>query len=118
MEIRVTFAADDRTLELLKAILEHEIRTDRRLAALTEKVDELMTVTTEVRALTARIDEATNAIGARLQALADRLEGDISAADAALIKADLEAEATRLEAMGRDPANPIPPEPPMPTPGG
>lgn len=55
------------------------------------------------------LDEATNAVAARLEALANQLdEFDLNASNA------VRAEATRLRSLAADPENPVPPVEPEP----
>lgn len=73
-----------------------------RLEAIERKVAKMHE---EMNAFFARMDKATSDIAARLEKLAT---------DPALpadIKAKLETEIATLEAMGKDPANPLPPTP-------
>lgn len=66
--------------------------------------------------LRAALNEATNKIADRLQALHDKLDqSGISAADEQAAIDALLVEVDRLHAMGTDPANPVPPvtDPPI-----
>jgi hypothetical protein len=72
-----------------------------------------------------RLDSATNEVAADLTDLRDRLQQAIVDKDQAVqdavnaVLGDFDAPISRLEAIGQDPANPVPdPEPtPEPTPG-
>jgi hypothetical protein len=100
---------------------------DERIARIETLLERLMAVTQEVRDVLQRVDATTNTIAAgtanvaqRIDALAARVVGGISDADAQDIKAQLMQSADRLEAvsttlteLGKDPANPIPPVPPV-----
>lgn len=55
-----------------------------------------------------RIDDATNAVAARLDKLSEQLKNGLSAEEAAQVVAQLQADADRLEVLGKDPANPVP----------
>lgn len=83
----------------------------RRLEA---KLEVLMAVAQDIKALLAQIDAATNQIATRIQQLSDRLAGGVSAEEAQEIQQQLAAEVSRLQALGADPTNPVPPTPPTP----
>jgi hypothetical protein len=70
-----------------------------------------MAATQDVLNLITAIDVATTAIAARIQALIDQLSAGMSPADVATVEAGLQAEVTRLQALGTDPNNPVPPVP-------
>lgn len=61
----------------------------------------------ETTAIIKRIDDATNKVATKLQALIDKANsaGTVTAAE---IRAALEPEVQRLEGLGADPANPVP----------
>ena len=93
------------------------------------KLEELMTlVKADFDSLTTAIDQATDAIATRLSAAEAKIQGletalangdPITQEDLAAIRANLNAEVTRLQALGQDPANPVPVEvvnPPAPGP--
>lgn len=80
-----------------------------RLKHLQERVEKLMALSQESRDLLKKVDTATSAIGARIQALLDK-EGTTEAE----FRAALTPLAESLEAMGKDPNNPVPPLPPVP----
>lgn len=62
----------------------------------------------KIAALIVKFDDATNVIAARIQKLID--SGGLSPeSEAALV-----AEVAKLEALGQDPNNPVPPDPGMP----
>ena len=83
----------------------------RRLDLLERKVSAMHD---EFKAAVTRLEKATTTVGARLDKLASQIEGGLSAAEAAPIVAELTALGDKLEAMGKDPANPDPE--PMPDP--
>lgn len=73
--------------------------------------DAIMATQAEFGAVLTRIDTATNEVAADLQALRDQIAGaGMSAEDEAAILAGLDAAASRLEGIGRDPENPVPVE--------
>lgn len=55
------------------------------------------------------VNDATNAIAARIQKLLDIIAaGGMTDAEEAQVKAGLEAAITQLQALGQDPQNPVP----------
>ena len=93
-------------IEQLKILHRMEVRflRIRQLLDLANlsKEEQDMAVDPKVAALITQFDDATNAIAARIQKLIDAggLNADSEAA--------LQAEVTKLQALGADPANPIP----------
>lgn len=73
------------------------------LAELKALKEAVLTQSEKIAELTTRLDAATNEIASDLQALRDKLA---SVTDVDL--APLDASISRLEALGRDPENPIP----------
>jgi hypothetical protein len=80
-----------------------------KLETLEGKVGELMALSQESKDLLKKVDDATSAIGARIQALLDRPNTTEQEFRDALTPI-----ATALENLGKDPVNPIPPMPPTP----
>lgn len=73
----------------------------------------------ELTAVLARIDSATNAVAAKLDALAAQISTSMTAEEVSTVVASLSTEADRLEAMGKTATNPVPEVPvvaPEPTP--
>lgn len=64
----------------------------------------------DTKQLIAQMNTATNAVAARIQALIDRLANSPSDADLKEINDGLTAEVNRLNGLGADPAQPIPPD--------
>lgn len=62
----------------------------------------------DIKTLLTAIDAATNAIAARIQKLSDQLANGLSPEDAQAVADSLNAEVTRLQALGSDPNNPVP----------
>lgn len=99
------------------AVLLLEARTIPRLFTRLEKL-----IMATADALAARIDAATNEVASDLKAVRDRLAAVAAAADtdkqaavdAAL--AQLDGPIARLEALGADPADPVPDQPAGPVP--
>ena len=62
----------------------------------------------DVKALIAAINEATNVLAAKLQALIDQINaGGMTAGQEAEIVADLESVKSALQALGADPESPV-----------
>jgi methyl-accepting chemotaxis protein len=78
-------------------------RIEEALELLAEKVGEIMAVSLEVQQVVAQLDQATNDIAARIQALLDR-SPSLSEED----KAELNRVVLALQELGKDPANPVP----------
>jgi len=85
-------------------------KLDRILSLLgvlqTQQQEHHMAVSAQIQAFSERVNLATNELAADLQALRDKI-----AAGTALTPEDvavLDGIATQLEAMGKDPENPIP----------
>ena len=95
--------ADSLSLSTVDRDLLREIVT--RLDRIERKVDHMHE---EFKKVLKRIDDATNAIAQRIDALAARLEGGLTQEEAVDIKAQFEAEADKLEGLGKDPNNPVP----------
>lgn len=75
-----------------------------------DRIEENMATKQDFETLLAAVDEATNKIAARIQALTDKLgQGGMTAEEEAAIKTSLEAEVAKLQALGADPENPVPP---------
>lgn len=68
----------------------------------------LMTIKQDFDALVGKIDEGTNKVSARIDALAASVKSNMTEAEVSDLKTKLGAEADKLEAMGKDPADPVP----------
>ena len=79
-----------------------------RLEVLERKVDELMGVANDIKALLTQIDAATTAVANRLADLAGRITNSMSDAEVTEIKTQMAAKVDRLTALGHDPNNPVP----------
>lgn len=73
-----------------------------------------MAIDPTLMAVLARIDAATNAVAAKLDALAAQISTNMTPAEVATVVASLSTEADRLEAMGKTATNPVPDVPPVP----
>jgi len=70
--------------------------------------EKLMAIAKDIKDLTQKIDEATNAVAARLDGLGGQIKNAMTDAEVAEVKAGLQAEVDKLTALGQDPANPVP----------
>ena len=80
------------------------------LDSIIEKLEKIMALGQDILDLLNRIDIATSAIAARIQKLIDLLtkaSGGLTAEEAQAIADKLSVETAALEAMGKDPANPV-----------
>ncbi len=71
--------------------------------------DYLMALSQDLKDLTKAIDDATNKVAARIDALAAKISNSMTDAEVAEVKAGLQAEVDKLTALGQDPDNPVPP---------
>ncbi len=67
-----------------------------------------MALKDDVQKLIAAMNDATNAIAARIDALKAQIAGGVTPEDATAITDALTAEVAKLQALGADPANPVP----------
>lgn len=80
--------------DLAKAI--HELRST------------IMALSTDLKALTKAIDDATNVVATEITDLKSQIHNSMTDAEVADVKAGLQAQADRLSAIAADPANPVP----------
>ncbi len=78
------------------------------LTCLTRIGDALMALSQDLKDLTKKIDDATTAVAARIDALTAKITNSMTDAEVADVKAGLQAESDRLTALGADPNNPVP----------
>lgn len=88
-------------------------RIEAKLDGLIARGETQMTDIKDVKAIVAEIDSATNAVAAKLDAQAKRIEELIAAGGAtpeqlAELATSLTTERDRLQTLGADPANPVP----------
>jgi methyl-accepting chemotaxis protein len=95
-------------MRVLCAVLEKLLRGQRRIldnqTTIIERIDAMSQVLDQIKDYAAKIDKATNAIAARIQALVDKVNSGTASAEE--IAAVLQPEVDRLTEMGKDPANP------------
>ena len=84
---------------------------DAALAPIISRLEKVMNAKFEE--VLKRIDDATNAIAAKLDAYADQIANGLTSGQAAELVGMLQADADRLEAIGK-PDNPVPPVDPTP----
>jgi hypothetical protein len=95
-------------MRVLCAVLEKLLRRQQRIldnqTTIIERVEDMSQVLDQIKDFAAKIDEATNAIAARIQALVDKVNAGTATPEE--IAAVLQPEVDRLTEMGKDPANP------------
>lgn len=84
-------------------------KQDRILAGIAELKEIAMTLKQDLDTLIAALDEATTAIGTRIDALTQSIKNNMTDDEVADVKAKMSAEVDKLKAMGTDPSNPVPP---------
>ena len=93
---------------MLCAVLEKLLRRQQRIlnnqTTIIERIEAMSQVLDQIKDFAAKIDEATNAIAARIQALIDKVNSGTATPEQ--IAAVLQPEVDRLTEMGKDPANP------------
>ena len=96
-------------MRVLCAVLEKLLRCQRRILnnqiLIMEKIEDMSQVLDQVKDFAAKIDEATNAIAARIQTLIDKINAGTATPEE--IAAVLQPEVDRLTELGKDPANPV-----------
>lgn len=83
---------------------------------LTELRDLKMSAKQQFDELNAKLDAATDEIAKDLKDLRDQLKDGMTSQEVQEVRDTLTAKITRLEEMGKDPADPIPEPTPEPTP--
>jgi methyl-accepting chemotaxis protein len=95
-------------MRTLCAVLEKLLRGQQRILdyqiITMERIEDMSQVLDQIKDFAAKIDEATNAIPARIQALIDKVNSGTASSEE--IAAVLQPEVDRLTEMGKDPANP------------
>jgi hypothetical protein len=96
-------------MPVLCAVLEKLLRCQRRILSnqllMIERLKDMSQVLDQVKDFAAKIDEATNAIAARIQTLIDKINAGTATPEE--IAAVLQPEVDRLTELGKDPANPV-----------
>jgi methyl-accepting chemotaxis protein len=95
-------------MRVICAVLEKLLRRQARILSnqtlIIERIESMSQVLDQVRDFAAKIDEATNAIAARIQTLVDKVNAGTATPEE--IAAVLQPEIDRLTEMGKDPSNP------------
>jgi methyl-accepting chemotaxis protein len=89
---------------VLEKLLHHQQRILNNQTTIIERIESMSQVLDQIKDFAAKIDEATNAIAARIQALIDKVNSGTASSEE--IAAVLQPEVDRLTEMGKDPANP------------
>ncbi len=93
-------------MRVLCAVLEKILRSQRRILAnqnrILERIEDMSQVLEQVKDFAAKIDDATNAIAARIQTLIDKVNAGTATPEE--IAAVLQPEVDRLTELGKDPA--------------
>ena len=94
---------------MLCAVLEKLLRCQSRILTtqnlILERIEDMSQVLDQVKDFAAKIDEATNAIAARIQTLIDKINAGTATPEE--IAAVLQPEVDRLTELGKDPSNPV-----------
>lgn len=100
-------------LNYLNQVEQKLLRIKELTIQINQEMERAMSTVQKYNDLVQQIDKATNAIATRQQKMVDQLNNataGLSAEDAAAIATQLQAEIDRLNALGSDPANPVPPQ--------
>ena len=96
-------------MRVLCAVLEKLLRCQARILTnqilVLERIEDMSQVLDQVKDFAAKIDEATNAIAARIQTLIDKINAGTATPEE--IAAVLQPEVDRLTDLGKDPSNPV-----------
>ena len=96
-------------MRVLCAVLEKLLRCQSRILnnqiLVLERIEDMSQVLDQVKDFAAKIDEATNAIAARIQTLIDKINAGTATPEE--IAAVLQPEVDRLTELGKDPSNPV-----------
>ncbi len=96
-------------MRVLCAVLEKLLRCQRRILTnqtlILERIEDMSQVLDQVKDFAGKIDEATNAIAARIQTLIDKINAGTATPEE--IAAVLQPEVDRLTELGKDPSNPV-----------
>ena len=106
--------AEERITTQIQGVSEHlceiQVKLDqviRKQVADHRLLKEIKHMNAETTAILGRLDAATNAIAAKLQALIDKAAQSGSVTEAE-VRAALEPEVAKLEGLAADPADPVP----------
>jgi len=118
LELKITVGLDDDTRRFIRELFVCDLRgtlevscaleaIDGKLTSVLTNQEEMKRMNQETTDLLKRIDDATNKVADKLQALIDKAAaaGSVTAAE---VDAALSPLVTHLEAVAADPANPVP----------
>ena len=95
-------------MRVIRAVLAEFVRRQHRIlktqTTIIERIEAMSQVLDQIRDYAARIDEATNAIAARIQSLIDKVNAGTATPEE--IAAILQPEVDRLTELGKDPSVP------------
>ncbi len=104
-------------LEINVNVFHHFPSCDRKQDEILQQLKELrMSLSQEFLDLNKKIDDATNAVATRITNLQGQIKNSMTDDEVANVKAGMQAEIDKLTALGKDPANPVPPAPAPATP--
>ena len=89
---------------VLEKLLRRRTRILRNQSTIIERIEAMSQVLDQIRDYAAKIDEATNAIAARIQSLIDKVNAGTATPEE--IAAILQPEVDRLTELGKDPSIP------------
>ncbi len=96
-------------MRVLCVVLEKLLRGQQRIingqTIILERIEDMSQVLDQIKDFAAKIDVATNAVAARIQALIDKVNAGTATPEE--IAAVLQPEVDRLTEMGKDPSNPV-----------
>jgi methyl-accepting chemotaxis protein len=96
-------------MRVICAVLEKLLRRQARILSnqtlIIERIESTSQVLNQIRDFAAKIDEATNAIAARIQTLVDKVNAGTATPEE--IAAVLQPEVDRLTELGKDPVKPL-----------
>jgi hypothetical protein len=88
----------------IEKLLRQQRRIIQNQLLLIERIESMSQVLDQIKDYAAKIDEATNAIAARIQVLIDKVNTGTATPEE--IAAVLQPEVDKLSELGKDPANP------------
>jgi len=110
--IKKLFKRTTARLSMLESIA---VSTANRLEYLIGKEEQHMTqVAQEFEALRVALDEATTAVGVKIDALKAQIDTNMTPEEVATVKAGLQTEIDQLKGLAANPADPVPDPDPVP----
>jgi len=96
--------------DLLQAILKDTQQILSLSRAIHAQGVKLMAVSTETKAVLARIEQATSDLGVRVAAIQSQIGTGMTDADVAAVNSELGDIASKLDGMAKNPEQPLPPD--------